>query len=127
MRLLQKLREEALTIPVRIPEDRRVHWRGGAFEVEAPWFISERPSFAEAPASRPANAWGQGAPSITNGGPAECDSASSSSEASGKADGSSSIEAISHVYGRQAVVVSVGARRVYVPRGVLGSGPVGGT
>ena len=34
--------------------------------------------------------------------------------ASGKADGSSSIEAISHVYGRQAVVVSIDPRRVWV-------------
>jgi len=34
--------------------------------------------------------------------------------ASGKATGQSSIEKISHVYGNQAVVVSIDPRRVYV-------------
>jgi len=43
---------EAMADRMGVPEDRRVHWRGGAFEVEAPWFISERPSFVEAPAIR---------------------------------------------------------------------------
>ena len=35
-------------------------------------------------------------------------------EAGGKGDGTSSIETISHVYGRQAVVVSIDPRRHWV-------------
>jgi len=32
-----------------IPEADWVYWRGGALEIEDPWFVSERPSFAESP------------------------------------------------------------------------------
>jgi len=42
--------------------------------------------------------------------------------ASGEADGSSSIEQISHVYGRQAVVVSIDPRRVWVKSAAEASG-----
>ncbi len=41
---------EEMADELGIPESGRVHWRGGAVEVEDPWFVSERPSFAEAPA-----------------------------------------------------------------------------
>lgn len=33
-----------------IPESDWIHWRAGALEIEDPWFATERPSFAEAPA-----------------------------------------------------------------------------
>jgi acetyl-CoA C-acetyltransferase len=33
-----------------VPRENWVYWRGGAFEVEEPWHVSERPSFDEAPA-----------------------------------------------------------------------------
>lgn len=32
-----------------IPESSWVYWRGGALEIEDPWFVSERPAFAESP------------------------------------------------------------------------------
>lgn len=32
-----------------VPESNWVYWRGGALEIEDPWFMSERPSFAECP------------------------------------------------------------------------------
>ena len=35
-----------------VPEENWIYWRGGAFEVEEPWFISDRPSYAESPAMR---------------------------------------------------------------------------
>ncbi|KAF8898811.1 imidazole glycerol phosphate synthase HisHF [Infundibulicybe gibba] len=38
----------------------------------------------------------------------------------GRADGTSAIEAIAHTYGRQAVVVSIDPRRVYVPAAYAG-------
>ena len=33
-----------------VPEERRVYWRGGAFAIEDPWYMSARPNFHEAPA-----------------------------------------------------------------------------
>ena len=33
-----------------VPREKWVYWRGGAFEVEDPWYVSERPSFAQGPA-----------------------------------------------------------------------------
>ncbi len=35
-----------------VPEENWIYWRGGAFEVEEPWFLSDRPSYAESPAMR---------------------------------------------------------------------------
>jgi acetyl-CoA C-acetyltransferase len=32
-----------------VPESDWVYWRGGALEIEDPWFASERPSYAESP------------------------------------------------------------------------------
>lgn len=35
---------------LEVPEENWVYWRGGAFEVEDPWLVSLRPSYAESPA-----------------------------------------------------------------------------
>ena len=35
-----------------IPEERWVHWWGGAHAAEEPWFLSERPSLTRSPALR---------------------------------------------------------------------------
>jgi acetyl-CoA C-acetyltransferase len=35
-----------------VPREKWVYWRGGAFQVENPWNVSQRPSFSEAPAIR---------------------------------------------------------------------------
>ena len=32
-----------------IPESDWIYWRGGALEIEDPWFVSDRPSFSESP------------------------------------------------------------------------------
>jgi acetyl-CoA C-acetyltransferase len=37
-----------------IPEERQVHWWGGAHAHEGAWYASERPSFAACPALRAA-------------------------------------------------------------------------
>ena len=44
------LASEAMADRLGVPPERRVYWRGGAFAVEDPWLISERPNFHEAPA-----------------------------------------------------------------------------
>jgi acetyl-CoA C-acetyltransferase len=43
---------EAMARRLGVPEADWIHWRGGAFAAEDPWFASERPSFSEAPAIR---------------------------------------------------------------------------
>jgi acetyl-CoA C-acetyltransferase len=35
-----------------IPEENWIYWRGGAQQIEDPWFLSDRPSYAESPAMR---------------------------------------------------------------------------
>jgi acetyl-CoA C-acetyltransferase len=40
---------EEMAIRLGIPKSSWIYWRGGALEIEDPWFISERPSFAESP------------------------------------------------------------------------------
>jgi acetyl-CoA C-acetyltransferase len=35
-----------------VPEENWIYWRGGAYEVEEPWFFSERESFSDSPAMR---------------------------------------------------------------------------
>ena len=40
---------EAMARRLGVPEESWIHWRGGSFAAEDPWFVSERPSFAEAP------------------------------------------------------------------------------
>ncbi len=44
------LASEAMADRLGVPPERRVYWRGGAFAVEDPWLISERPNFHETPA-----------------------------------------------------------------------------
>jgi len=43
---------QAMAKRLGIPEENWVYWRGGAVEVEDPWFLSERPSYSESPAMR---------------------------------------------------------------------------
>jgi acetyl-CoA C-acetyltransferase len=43
---------QAVADQLGVPRDRQIHWRGGAFAAEDPWFVSQRPSFAEGPAIR---------------------------------------------------------------------------
>ncbi len=43
---------QAMARRLGVPEANQVYWRGGAVEIEEPWHVSERPSFAEAPALR---------------------------------------------------------------------------
>jgi len=41
---------QAMARRLGVPEKNWVYWRGGAVEIEVPWFISHRPSYAESPA-----------------------------------------------------------------------------
>jgi acetyl-CoA C-acetyltransferase len=43
---------QAMARKLGIPEEHWIYWRGGAFEIEDPWFLSERPSYFESPAMR---------------------------------------------------------------------------
>lgn len=43
---------QAMAKKLGIPEENWIYWRGGAYEVEDPWFISDRHSFYESPAMR---------------------------------------------------------------------------
>ena len=43
---------EEMANALGVPEEKRIHWRGGAWSVVDPWHVSERPSFAEVPAMR---------------------------------------------------------------------------
>jgi acetyl-CoA C-acetyltransferase len=43
---------QAMARKLGIPEENWIYWRGGAVEVEDPWFLSERPSYFESPAMR---------------------------------------------------------------------------
>ncbi len=41
---------EEMAEQLGVPREKWVYWRGGAIEIEDPWYVSERPSFAQAPA-----------------------------------------------------------------------------
>jgi acetyl-CoA C-acetyltransferase len=43
---------QAMARKLGVPEENWIYWRGGAIEVEDPWHVSLRPSFAESPALR---------------------------------------------------------------------------
>jgi acetyl-CoA C-acetyltransferase len=43
---------QAMARKLGIPEEKWIYWRGGAYEVEEPWFLSDRNSYAESPAMR---------------------------------------------------------------------------
>ena len=43
---------QAMARKLGVREENWIYWRGGAFEVEDPWFLSERPSYSESPAMR---------------------------------------------------------------------------
>lgn len=43
---------QAMAKKLGIPEENWIYWRGGAFEVEKPWFISDRNSYSESPSMR---------------------------------------------------------------------------
>jgi acetyl-CoA C-acetyltransferase len=43
---------QAMARRLGVPEENWIYWRGGAVEIEDPWFTSLRPSYAESPALR---------------------------------------------------------------------------
>ena len=43
---------QAMARKLGVPEENWIYWRGGAYEVEDPWFVKDRHSYSESPAMR---------------------------------------------------------------------------
>lgn len=43
---------ESMARQLGVPEEKWVYWRGGAVEIEDPWLVGDRPSYAESPSLR---------------------------------------------------------------------------